>query len=171
MSIASKNTSDTKSELKKYDVIRTSLTKKINTDFKLLTVNMKPEIFENLIYSKASNIQEYLSIFYDITYDYELIMNNKNINMDQKKKQVGNITKNILNDKILTKRPSFDIINKKIKEQYDYHLNPGTVQSSPFPCRKCNKRNVKSFVFQSRSCDEGQTELNVCQSCRHQWTN
>jgi DNA-directed RNA polymerase subunit M/transcription elongation factor TFIIS len=156
-------------ELKKYENIRNHFKKKIDTEFKLLTLNIKSEVLENTIYEKSYNENEYLSIFYDLMYDYDKIMNDKDIK--DKTLHVGELISNILDSKILTNRKSFDEINKKIKEQYDYLLNPGIVQSSPFPCKRCGKRTVKFFVFQSKSCDEGQTELNMCQSCRYKWTN
>ena len=113
---------------------------------------------ENLIYYRIRNMDEYVTVIYDFIHD--CCSKNRKYAISQ-----------LAQDKILQKRSSFDSANKQMKQQHDYLLNPGVMVSNPSPCRYCEAYKVITYVFQSRSCDEGQTELNKCQACGKQWAN
>lgn len=112
-------------------------------------------IIEKYVYNLSKTRDEYMMILFDCLHD---IMTRKNIS-------------EILSKRItLYERKSYSDIKSKINEQYQFLMNPGTIRKSLHPCPKCKSFDVDVWIFQSRSADEGETEITKCNSCGYQKT-
>ena len=120
-----------------------------------VTDQLDIHIIEKYVYNLSKSRDEYMMILQDCLYD---IMNRENIS-------------DILSKRItLYDRKSYGDIKKKINEQYQFLMNPGTIRKSLHPCPKCKSFDVDVWLFQSRSADEGETEIMKCNSCGYQKT-
>lgn len=55
---------------------------------------------------------------------------------------------------------------EKIKNSYEIHMLP---MSDRIVCRKCKRKNIVYYEYQSRKADEGSSTAYTCLDCNYKW--
>lgn len=67
--------------------------------------------------------------------------------------------------------PVFNSARERVSEAFRQMIKPpaSAVEQDLYVCYKCGSKNILSVAKQVRSCDEGTSVFNSCNSCGNRW--